>query len=463
MSEDTINAKEYISELMGRAKIAQKQIENYSQEQVDTLVKALAWEAVKEENAREIAKLAVEESKLGNFEGKYIKIQKKLRGALRDMKDKKSVGIIEEDLENGLIKIAKPVGVIGALIPCTNPEATPVFKAMSAIKGRNAIIMAPHPRTKKTNTFIVNLMRNVLKKYGAPEDLIIGIEVPSMESSNELMKACDLIVATGGAGLVKAAYSSGTPAYGVGAGNAVVVVDETANLKDAANKIMLSKTFDYATSCSSDNSIVVVESVYDELLSNLQLEGGYLASGEEKVKVKDALWVDGHLNRDIIAQPASKIAEIAGINIGDDKKFIMVEENGVGKDYPFSGEKMSVVLAVYKVKNFDEAIDKVNEITGYQGMGHSCGLHTTSDENIKKIGLKTNVSRIMIRQPQCYGNTGNWDNSMPFTMTLGCGSSGGNITSENITWKHMINVTWVSIQIEAKVPTDEELFAGVMD
>ncbi len=456
-------AKDYIADLIERARKAQSEIENYTQEQVDTLVKAIAWEVVKEENSKIIASLAVEESRLGNYDGKYTKLQKKVRGTLRDLNGAKSVGIIEENHEKGLIKIAKPVGVIGALVPCTNPEATPVIKAMNAIKGRNAIIFAPHPRTKKTNTLIINTMRKALKKYGAPEDLLIPIEEPTMEISGELMKQCDLVVATGGSGMVKAAYSSGTPAYGVGAGNAVVVVDETADLKEAANKIMLSKTFDYATSCSSDNSIVVVESVYEQLLENLQAEGGYLTNTEEKEKIKNALWIHGHLNREIIAQPASKIAEVAGIEIGEDKTFIMVEETGVGIDYPFSGEKMSVVLTVYKVKDFNEAINKVNEITSYQGTGHSCGLYTTDDERVKEIGLRTKTSRVMIRQPQCYGNSGNWDNGMPFTLTLGCGTWGGNIASENITWKHFINVTWVSKPIEPVIPSDEELFGEVIN
>ncbi|WP_207652917.1 acylating sulfoacetaldehyde dehydrogenase [Anaeromicrobium sediminis] len=461
--EMSISAKDFVSELIDRAKVAQKEIENYTQEQVDTLVKAIAWNIVKEENAVKVAELAVEESELGNYDGKYGKLQKKVRGNLRDMLGAKTVGVIEEDEARGIIKIAKPVGVIGALVPCTNPEATPVIKAMNAIKGRNAIVFAPHPRTKKTNTLIVDIMRETLKKFGAPEDLIIGIEEPSMEASSELMSQSDLVVATGGSGMVKAAYSSGTPAYGVGAGNAVVVVDETADLKDAAHKIMLSKTFDFATSCSSDNSIVVVESVYDELMKNLQGEGGYLTNASEKEMVQNALWVHGHLNREIIAQPAHKIADVAGVELPEGKSFIMVEETGVGADHPFSGEKMSVVLTVYKVKDFNEAVDKVNEITSYQGTGHSCGIHTNDDDRAVEYGIRTKTSRVMVRQPQCYGNSGNWDNGMPFTLTLGCGTWGGNIASENVTYKHFINTTWVSKPIKEVVPSDEELFGDIMD
>jgi len=341
-----MEAKEKIAALMKRARDAQEKIEYWDQEQVDTLTKALVWDIVKPGVIEKVAQMAVDESQLGNYQGKYTKLQKKLRGALRDMMGKKSVGVIEEDAEKGLIKIAKPIGVVGALIPCTNPEATPVFMAISAIKGRNAIIMAPHPRTKKTNTYIVSILRATLKKYGAPEDLIIGLEEPSMDDSGELMKQCDLIVATGGAPLVKVAYSSGTPAYGVGAGNAVIVVDETADIADAAKKIKLSKTFDFATSCSSDNSIVVVEKIYDALMEALQKEGGYIVNAEEKKKLQATLWPDGHLSRETTAQSPEKIASLAGIQLPKDKLFIMVPETGVGPDAPFSGEKMCVVLTV---------------------------------------------------------------------------------------------------------------------
>ncbi len=456
--EHMSNAKTMVSELIARARAAQEVAEGYSQERVDELVRAIAWEMVNVDNAKEISTLAIEESQLGNYEGKYGKLMKKVRGALRDMKDCKSVGVIERVPEKGLIKFAKPVGVIGALVPCTNPEATPIIKAMNAIKGRNAIVFAPHPRTKKTNKLIVDIMRATLKKYDAPEDLIVTIEEPSLDLSNELMKQCDLVVATGGSGMVKSAYSSGTPAYGVGAGNAVVIVDETADVKDAAHKIKLSKTFDFATSCSAENSLVIVESVYDKLVANLQAEGGHLVTSEEKAKLQGAMWVDGHLSRHIVAQPANKIAALADITISEEEVFFMVEENGAGADHPFSGEKMSVVVTLYKVKDFDAAVAKVNEITGYQGAGHSCGIHTTDESRVETLGNKVKVSRIMVRQPQCYANSGNWDNGMPFTLTLGCGTWGGNVSSENITWKQFINVTWVSEPIEEVIPSDEELF-----
>lgn len=458
-----MESKEFIKGLVDRARKAQEAIEHYTQEQVDTLVEAVVWNIVKDGPAQEISKLAVEESKMGNFEGKYNKLMAKSKGAVRDMKGKKSVGVIEIDEEKQIMKIAKPVGVIGALIPCTNPEATPTVKAAHSLKGRNAIIMSPHPRTKNTNALVVSIIRETLKKYGAPEDLVIGIDDPSMEDSAELMKQCDVIFATGGPALVNAAYSSGTPAYGVGAGNAVVVVDETADLKDAAAKIKASKTFDFATSCSAENSLIVQEGIYDEFLNAMKEEGGYLVSKEEKIKLQNALWVDGHLNPKIIAQSASIIAEIAEIKIPEETKFLMVEETGIGADSPFSGEKLSVVVALFKYNEFKEAVDKVNEITRYQGMGHSCGIHSFNEEHIMELALNTKVSRMNVRQGQALANTGNWFNGMPFTTSLGCGSWGGNISSENITWKHFINTTWVSRPFDPVVPTDEELFGNVMN
>lgn len=457
-----INASQHVADLVTRARKAQEAIQFYSQEKVDELVAAIAWTAVKEENAKEIARLAIDESRLGNYDSKYAKLMKKVRGALRDIKNVKSVGIIERDEARGLIKIAKPVGVIGALVPCTNPEATPVIKAMFAIKGRNAVVFSPHPRTKKTNLKIVELMRDALKRHGAPEDLLVTVENPTIEISNEVMKQCDLIVATGGSAMVKAAYSSGKPAYGVGVGNAVSVVDETADIKDAAHKIMLSKTFDYATSCSSENSLIIHESIYDKLVEALKSEGGHLATHEEKEKLQKTMWEDGHLNGKIVAQPAQTIAELAGIKIDSDRKFIMVEETGMGKDYPFSGEKLSVVVTLYRYSEFTEAIDKVNKITGYQGEGHSCGIHSKNEDHVIELSMKTKTSRVMVRQAQCYANSGDWVNGMPFTLTLGCGTWGGNIASENITWKHYINTTWVSFPIEPIIPTDEELFGDIM-
>ncbi|MGE4063484.1 MAG: aldehyde dehydrogenase family protein [Rhodospirillaceae bacterium] len=453
-----------IAGLVARSRKAQQQIENYTQEQVNELIRAMVWSVARPDVAEKIAKFTVEETQLGNYEGKYLKIFRKTRATLMDIIDDKSVGVIEEDKARNIVKIAKPVGVIGALAPSTNPEATPVIKAISAVKGRNSIIVAPHPRAKLTNKMIVDLMREALVAYGAPADLVIAIETPSMDKVNELLKQCDRILATGGGAMVKAAYSSGTPALGVGVGNAVITVDDTADLKDAATKIRISKTLDLAASCSADNSVILLEKIYDEMLEKLQAEGGYLVSPEEKKKLQATLWVDGHLNTAIVAQPAEKIAAMAGINLPAGKLFFIVPETGYGPEHPFSGEKLSVVMAVYKAKDIDEAIKLTNNIQAYQGQGHSCGIYSTSDANIMKLANATKTSRVMVNQPQAPSNSGNLWNGMRQTFSLGCGSWGGNSTNNNITWRDLINETWISKPLaKAKeLPSDEVLFGEAM-
>ena len=464
MSE--VNAVEFVSGIMARARAAQKIAEGFSQEKVDKLCAALAWAAAKEENARAIAKLAFEESQMGYEEAKYIKLQIKPRGALRDMKGKKSVGVIEELPEIGIVKYAKPVGVIGGIAPCTNPEATPVIKAMSAIKGRNAIVFAPHPRTKKTNALTCQYLRAALKKHGAPEDLVIAIEEPTLEATNELMRQCDLIIATGGGALVKAAYSSGTPAYGVGAGNVVVIIDETADLDEACVKVMRSKTFDFATSCSADNNLIIHESVYDAAIGKLKTNGGYMCTADEKAKLQALMFMpDGHLNpkSGMAAQSPQVIAKAAGFSVPDECKFIMMESTGAGAQHPFSGEKLSILLNVYKYSDFDAAIDFLNEIHEWSGKGHTCGIHTKDNSRIDKLARRTFTSRLVANLPTSAANSGNWFNGLPFSMSLGCGTWGGNITSDNVTWRNMINVTWVSTPIPESKPDDKELFGDVMD
>ena len=461
---DQMTPQQEMAAMIERSRKAQEQIADYSQEQVDELIRAMVYAVAREDRAEEIAQFTVDETQLGNYEGKYLKIHRKTRATLMDIINDKSVGVIEEDHERNLIKIAKPVGVIGALSPSTNPEATPVIKAISAIKGRNSIIVAPHPRAKLTNKKICDYMRDALERCGAPADLVIAIEVPSLELTNELMAQCDRVLATGGGAMVHAAYSSGTPALGVGVGNACITVDDSADLEEAAEKIRISKTLDLAASCSSDNSVLVFESVYDELVHKLETEGGYVVNEEEKQKLQNTIWHDGHLNTAIVAQPAYKIAGMAGIELAEGKQFFIVPETGAGPDHPFSGEKLSVVMALYKVKDIDDAIRTTNAIQAYQGQGHSCGIYSYNDDNIMAFAHATKTSRVMVNQPQSASNSGNLWNGMRQTFSLGCGSWGGNATNNNITWRDLINETWVSKPLaETKViPDDAELFGDVM-
>lgn len=460
------NPEDQIAELVARSRKAQAEIEDYSQAQVDELIRGMVWAVARPGVAEEIAQFTVDETELGNYDGKFLKIQRKTRATLMDIIDDKSVGVLEEDTERNIVKIAKPMGVIGALAPSTNPEATPVIKAIHAVKGRNSIIIAPHPRAKLTNKKIVDLMRDALVTLGAPADLVMGIETPTLELTNELMQQCDRVLATGGGAMVNAAYSSGTPALGVGVGNAVITVDETADLDDAAEKIRISKTLDLAASCSADNSVVVVDQVFEDMTEKLTAQGGYLVSEEEKVKLQKTLWDDeGHLNTAIVAQPAEKIADMAGVEIPEGTEFYMVPEDGFGPEHPFSGEKLSVIMALYKARDIDHAIELTNNIQGYQGQGHSCGIYSNSDENIMKLANSTKTSRVMVNQPQAASNSGNLWNGMRQTFSLGCGSWGGNGTNNNISWRDLINETWVSKPLaETKELLDDEaLFGDVMN
>jgi len=465
VSVEPTSASEEIAALVARSRAAQAQIAHYTQAQVDALIRAMVWAVAKPEVAEMIARHTVEETQLGNYEGKYLKIFRKTRATLMDIIDDKSVGVIEVDEARNLIKIAKPVGVIGALSPSTNPEATPVIKAIAAVKGRNSIIVAPHPRAKLTNKLICDLMRDAIVKMGAPADLVIGIDTPTLDKTNELMRQCDRILATGGAAMVTAAYSSGTPALGVGAGNAVITVDETADLDDAAEKIRLSKTLDLAASCSADNAVILVDAIHDTMLAKLVAKGGLVLDDDQKAKLQKAIWVDGTINAKVVAQTPKFIAEHAGFAIPDDTAFFIVPETGTGPDFPFSGEKMTVTMALYRAKDIDAAIELTNRIQAYQGQGHSCGIYSRSDANIMKLAEGTHTSRVMVNQPQAASNSGNLWNGMRQTFSLGCGSWGGNGTNNNITWRDLINETWVSrpLATPKTLPSDEALFGDVIE
>lgn len=435
-------------------------IADWDQQQVDELVTAVAWSVVRKDNAERLARMAVDEGGFGTFADKITKIHRRVSGLLADMRGMRTVGVVEEDPEKGLVKIAKPVGVVAALIPTTGPDATPPMKAMMALKARNAIVVAPHPRTSRTSELAVEFMRAACAEVGAPEDLVQSLTSPSIGKTTELMERADLIVATGGAAMVKAAYSSGTPAYGVGVGNSVHVVDETADLDDAAATIAAAKTFDLATSCLADNALVVAQSVYDDLLGRLRDAGGHLCTAEEKAKLQAAMWPGtSHIPAlDVIAKPAAKIAELAGFTLPEGTSFLMVEEDGTGPDHPFSGEKLSVVVAVYRYTGeIGAAVALVNAITSYQGLGHTCGIHTRDEAHVDALAMGTRTGRVMVNQNLNEG-AGSPRNGLPFTLSLSCGTWGGNITTENVNARHFVNLTWVSRPIAPRTFTDEELY-----
>ena len=452
----------YVASLVQRARQAMTEFADADQARVDDAVTAVAWSLYKPENAEHLAERAVQTTGLGRVDSKIIKNQRKTFGALRDLLRVKSVGIVEDLPERGLVKYAKPVGVVAAVTPSTNPSATPANKAMFAIKGRNAIIIAPSPSGLAVTSETVELMRKELEKIGLPADLVQVLErKPSKQLTAELMQQADLVVVTGSQNNVRAAYSSGTPAIGVGAGNVPVIIDASADLADAAEKIRISKTFDNATSCSSENALVIVDSVYDDAIAALGKAGGHLISSAGKQELERGLWQDGKLNRDVIARDASVVAQ--KLQLGADAQsaqFFMVEETGIGPDHPLSGEKLSLVLTVYRAKDFNDACRIVREILDYEGRGHSCGIHTQDASHATQLAETTDVVRVLVNQAHTMGNGGSFDNGLNFTLSMGCGTWGGNSISENLNYRNFLNYTYLVRTIPADEPSEEELFGG---
>lgn len=449
-----------IGPLMSRARAAQGAFADATQERVDEAVRAIAWSLYKPEHARELAELAVEDTGLGNVPDKVIKKQRKTFGTLRDLLRAKTVGEIERDEARGLVKFAKPLGVVGAVTPSTNPGATPVNKAMMAIKGRNAIIIAPSPLGHRTTQRAVDHMREGLEAIGLPADLVQILPAPiTKDATQALMNAVDLIVVTGSQDNVRRAYSSGTPAIGVGAGNVPVIIDETADLDAAARKICASKVFDNATSCSSENAVVIVDAVYDEAIAALERAGGYLVEPRSKDRVVSELWKNGKLNRHLIARDAQTLASAFGLpEEAGRARFFLVEETGVGRGHPLSGEKLSLVLAVYRAADFEAAKAKTREILKFQGEGHSLGLHTTRPERARELAEDMPVVRVLMNFAHTFGNGGGFDSGLEFTLTMGCGSWQKNSLSENLNYRHFINITHLVTPIPEDKPSEEELF-----
>jgi len=446
-----------------RARKALAIIETYDQARVDRLCQAVAWAVSNKKTFTELVTMGIAESGLGDADSRMNK-RMKIRGVLRDALRQKSVGIIEEIPEKGIAKYGKPAGVIACIVPTTNPDLTPAGNAIYAIKARDVVIFSPHPRAKKTSFETVRLMREALEREGAPADILQCLTKVNIPMSQALMARADLVIATGGQPMVRAAYSSGTPAYGVGAGNATMIIDETANIEEAARNTRLSKTSDYGSGCSADGNLIIQEGIFDAMLAQLVKEGGYLASESEKAMLRKAMWDDeGHRLGDTVAIAPQKLAAAAGFQIPADRKFIIVRGDGIGKEHPFSGEKLTTLLAVYRYGTFEQALDMMRAIYDVGGKGHSCGIYSFNDDHIHRLALAAPVSRIMVRQPQSKANAGAFNNGMPMTSSLGCGTWGGNVVSENVHLKHYMNTTWVSLPIKEDRPSDQELFGPFYD
>lgn len=453
-------AEQVVAEMVRRARTAQAEFAGYSQERVDHVVAAVAWAIAEPTRARELAELAVRDTGLGNVEDKTVKNRRKTMGTLRDLTGAKSVGVISEDPKTGITEYAKPMGVVAAVCPSTNPAATPANKAMMVLKGGNAVILSPSPKGASTCALLVRHIHEQLDRLGAPRDLVQYTAVPSKAVTYELMRQADFVVVTGSQKNVRAAYSSGTPAIGVGVGNAPVIIDADADLADAAAKIRASKTFDYATSCSSENSLHIHAEVYDAAIEALRRQGAYLVSADEKRRLQQVMWPDGKLSPEITAQPPGKIAALAGFNGqgAHDAEFFLVEEEGYGPDHPFSGEKLSVVLTVYRFTDLDEAIDRIQGILDFQGAGHSCGIHTKNDDRARHVAERLKVARVLVNQAHCFGTGGGFDNGLGFTLTMGAGTWAGNSISHNLSYRDFLNITRLARVIPACEPTEEDLW-----
>lgn len=453
--------------MVERARKAQAILETYDQEKIDHLVRAVAWATYNLKTWKPLAEEAAAETRLGDPVTKVNK-RNKLRLMLRDALRAKSVGVIEVNEEKGLVKYAKPVGVIASLVPTTNPCLTPAGQVIYSVKARDAIIFSPHPRAKIVTMKTINIIRAALEKEGAPADLVQGIENPSITLSQAIMERCDLVIATGGRPMVKAAYSSGTPAFGSGAGNATMIFDETTkgHAEEAAHNTRISKCSDFGSGCSCDGNLVIHESVYDDMVKALKAEGGYLATDEEAEKIKKVMWDEtGHRLPDTVAVSPQKLAEDAGFAIGDEYKFIMVDgHNKIGKEHFFSSEKLTTLLSLFTYEGeFENALDKMRAIYNVGGKGHSCGIFSFDDDHINRLALAAPVSRIMVRQAQNKANSGSATNGMPATSSMGCGTWGGNILSENIALRQYMNVTWVARPIPEDMPNETELFGSFYD
>ena len=455
-----------VKTLIAQARTAQAQIEGNNQEVIDELIVDLAWAILEPGTNRSLAEQAVQETGLGDVKDKIIKNHRKTLGLLQDLKNAPSCGIIRELPEQGLVEIARPVGVVGAVTPSTNPIATPLNKTLNAIKGRNSIILAPSPKGEAVCQRVVDLLQKVLRRMKKPEHLIQKLPSPvSKETTQELMQLVDLVVVTGSQNNVRASYRSGTPAIGVGSGNVSSIIDETADIISASKKIVASKSFDNATSCSSENSIVIVDAVYDKTISALEAEGGTLLNTVEKHNLKKNLWVQGRLNSELIAKSAPEIAQVIGLKRTklNQVKILMVEETGTGCEYPFSGEKLCPVLTVYRASNFEAACQQVLNIYNFQGKGHSVGLHSQDESRPLKIGLSLPACRVIVNQAHCFATGGSFDNGLPFSLSMGCGTWGKNSISDNLNYRHYLNIVSIVRPIPKVEPTDEEIFGKFWD
>ncbi|UWQ93596.1 aldehyde dehydrogenase family protein (plasmid) [Rhodobacteraceae bacterium M382] len=447
--------------IMTRARAAQQAYErDATQERYDRAAQAAAWAIMEPSRNKALAELAVQTTGLGNVPDKITKNHRKTLGLMRDIKGVQTQGVIRDDPASGITEIARPLGVVGAVVPSTNPAATPANNIINALKCGNAVVVAPSPKGVASCELLLTYIHAEFDKIGLDRDLVLMLPAPGSKAKTQaMMELSDRIICTGSQNNVHRAQTAGTPAVAVGAGNVTVIVDETADLRAAAQKITASKTFDNATSCSSENSMIVVDAVYDQFLAELAQVGGALVQDESAIVSK--LWPDGHLNRAVIAQDADKMLNALGMAdaVPAGTKFLVVETSGIGPDHPLSGEKLSRVAALYRARDYVDATEIASRILNYQGAGHSIGIHTSQDSRAVALGTFLPTCRVIVNQAHTFATGGSFNNGMPFSLSMGCGSWGGNSIDDNLHWKHFLQTTKVIREIEPNEPAVDEIFS----
>jgi succinate-semialdehyde dehydrogenase len=459
-AESAVIVDNEVPELINKARSAQAVFEDFSQEQVDAIVRDIGKYVY--DNAEMLAEMAVEETGIGVYEDKILKNKGKARVIWNNLKGKPSRGIIGEEPETNLVYVAKPMGVVGAVTPITNPIVTPMCNGMFALKTGNAVIFAPHPKAQKCAEHLTNEFMRIVKEHGGPDHLVQTIIKGSVEKTQQLMGMVDVVVATGGGAMVKSAYSSGKPSYGVGAGNVPVIIDRDVDLAEAVDKIVTGASFDNGIICSHEQFVLTPKESYDETVRTFVDTGKVWYTDDEAQvqKLRETVFVDGHLNKDVVGRSPRVVGEMAGIDVPEDVRIILLPAKGAGEKDILAKEKLCPVVAILPYEDFDEAVAKAKANLLVEGAGHSAALHSNNDEHIRSAGLELPISRLVVNQPSSLTAGGSLTNGFAPTTTLGCGSWGGNSISENLDYKHLMNVSRIGRVIKDKpVPTDEEIWA----
>ncbi len=460
VQDPVVSTNAQVQDLVTRARAAQAAFESFSQAKVDAIVKGIGKYVY--DNAEMLAKMAVEETGIGRYEDKILKNKGKARVIWNNLRDKKSRGIIGEDPEANLVFVAKPMGVVAAVTPITNPIVTPMCNAMFAIKAGNAVIFAPHPKAEKSAMLLTEEFMKVVKSVGGPDNLIQVVKNGSIETTQELMKAVDVVVATGGGAMVKSAYSSGKPSFGVGAGNVPVIIDREVDIKDAVEKIVTGASFDNGIICSHEQFVFAPEEKYQEIVKQFEATGKvWFTTDEDQIeKIRKVVFPNGQLNKDVVGRSPKEVGAMAGIQVPESARIILIPAKDAGTGDLLAKEKLCPVVAILPYKTFNEAVAKAKANLLVEGAGHSAAVHSNSEDHIRYAGSELPVSRLVVNQASALTAGGSLTNGFAPTTTLGCGSWGGNSISENLDYKHLMNVSRIGKVIkDKKVPTDAEIWA----